>query len=246
MLHSPGTQVETAFLAETPVQMAERVFRLYRPRTELAGVRVDFRPFANANSAVRFEKGLLLLRISDLLEGAPAAVLEGLVHLLIAKMFRGEAPAALTRRYKLHVNSADFRRMVHTVRQQRGRKTIYAPRGRHYDLDAIFDDLNQRFFHGLMAKPVLGWSLRRSRTLLGHYDPSHNVIVLSRILDGAQVPAVAVEYVMYHEMLHLRYPTEHKGTRRSIHTKEFRAAEKLFPRFDEAQAVLKRLSWHVD
>ena len=42
--------------------------------------------------------------------------------------------------------------------------------------------------------------------MLGHYDPSHNAIVISRILDAAAVPRLVVEYVMFHEMLHLRIP----------------------------------------
>ena len=241
MLHSPAAQVETGFLIETPPAMAERVFRAYRPRAVLAGVRVEFRKFANVNSTIRFQQGALLLRISDLLESAPAHVLEALMHMLMAKMFRYEVPAAMLRRYKLHINSADFRRGVHAIRQQRGRKVIYAPQGRCYDLGAIFEELNLRFFHGLMSRPGLGWSIRKSRTLLGHYDPSHNVIVLSRLLDAATVPRLAVEYVMYHEMLHLRFPTEHRGTRRCVHTKGFKAAEKEFPHLDEALAMLKRL-----
>jgi hypothetical protein len=246
MLHSPGAQVETGFLIETPPQMAERVFRAYRPSATLAAVRVEFKKFANVNSTVRFERDTLLLRISDLLEGAPAHVLEALMHMLIGKMFGYEVPANYLRRYKLHVNHADFRRGVHAVRQQRGRKVIYAPQGHHYNLEEVFADMNLRFFHGLMPSPTLGWSTRRSRTLLGHYDPSHNMIVLSRLLDSPHVPRLAVDYVMYHEMLHVRYPTEHRGTRRTVHTKEFKAAEKLFPQLDEANAILKRLSWNLD
>ena len=246
MLHSPGAQVETGFLIETPPQMAERIFQAYRPRTALRAVRVEFKKFANANSKVRFEREELLLRISDLLEGAPAHVLEALMHMLIGRMFGFEVPGVYRRRYLLHVNQADFRRSVHTVRQERGRKVIYAPQGHCYNLEEIFAEINLRFFHGLMAKPALGWSTRKSKTLLGHYDPSHNMIVLSRMLDAPGVPRLAVEYVMYHEMLHVRYPTQHRGTRRTVHTREFKAAEKLFPRLDEANAMLKRLSWNVD
>ena len=77
----------------------------------------------------------------------------------------------------------------------------------------MFEELNFRYFHGLMARPMLGWSPYASRTMLGHYDPSHNAIVLSRILDRAETPRLAVEYVLFHEMLHLRHPAEHIGAR---------------------------------
>jgi hypothetical protein len=42
-------------------------------------------------------------------------------------------------------------------------------------------------------------------------------------------------------MLHLRYPVEHSGTRRCVHTREFKAEEKKFPRFQEAKELLKKL-----
>ena len=87
----------------------------------------------------------------------------------------------------------------------------------------------------------IGWSPNASRTLLGHYDSSHNAIVLSRILDRPDTPKLAVEYVLFHEMLHLRHPAEHNGSRRCVHTKAFKEAEKQFEHLREAKALLKKL-----
>ena len=61
------------------------------------------------------------------------------------------------------------------------------------------------------------------------------------MFDSLAVPRLALEYVMFHEMLHLRYPVEHRGARRCVHTYEFRAAEKQFPQLKEAKAILKTL-----
>jgi predicted metal-dependent hydrolase len=91
-----------------------------------------------------------------------------------------------------------------------------------------------------MAQPQLGWSLRPSRTTLGHYDPSHHAIVLSALLDSEKAPETIVRFVMFHEMLHLRHPTEHRGVRRCVHTKEFKIAEKQFDSYREATAELKK------
>jgi hypothetical protein len=77
--------------------------------------------------------------------------------------------------------------------------------------------------------------------MLGHFDPSHNAIIISRIFDRPDQPVLAVEYVMFHEMLHLRYPVDHNGARRRVHTKEFREAEKKFPQLLEVKEILKRL-----
>jgi predicted metal-dependent hydrolase len=114
------------------------------------------------------------------------------------------------------------------------------PQGKHYDLEQIFEDLNLRYFNGLMARPTLGWSVKSSRTTLGHYDPSHHVIVLSTLLDSPQAAKLIVDFVMFHEMLHLKYPTQHRGVRRCVHTPEFKAAEREFEKYREAQTELRR------
>lgn len=233
--------VESALLFETREEMIARVFRHWKPRTAVPPIRLEFRRFANANSTIELRDGVLRLRLSDLLEGAPAPVLEALVHILICKLFRKEIPAAYTHRYRLYLNRQDVRRTLSLVREQRGRKFVSGPKGEHYDLDPLFDELNLEYFHGLMGKPRLGWSRQRSRTLLGHYDPTHNAIILSRLLDDAQVPRFVVRYVLFHEMLHLEHPVEHRGVRRRVHTRAFREAEQRFPEFKEAREALKQL-----
>jgi hypothetical protein len=97
--------------------------------------------------------------------------------------------------------------------------------------------MNVQYFDGMLGRPQLGWSRGSSRSMLGHFDPSHNAIIISRIFDGNTVPALALEYVMYHEMLHLRFPVDHTGARRRVHTKEFREAEKKFPSLKEAKEL---------
>jgi len=51
-----------------------------------------------------------------------------------------------------------------------------------------------------------------------------------------------VEYVVFHEMLHMRFPTERRGHRRVMHSPEFRKAEKEFPKYKIAIGQLKRLT----
>jgi hypothetical protein len=212
-----------------------------RPRTPIPLIRVEFRRYANANAQVRWHDGLLLVRLADTLESAPDEVLEALAQILLSKLFRRPVPAASNDRYRRYLNRRDIRRSLDLVRQIRGRKRVEHPQGCKFDLEQMFEDLNFRYFFGLMARPRLGWSPNASRTLLGHYDSSHNAIVLSRILDRPDTPKLAVEYVLFHEMLHLRHPAEHNGARRCVHTKAFKEAEKQFEHLREAKALLKKL-----
>jgi hypothetical protein len=212
-----------------------------RPRTPIPLVRVEFRRYANANAQVRWHDGLLLVRLADTLEGAPEEVIEALAEILLSKLFRRPVPAASNERYRRYLNRRDIRRSLDLVRQIRGRKRLEHPQGCKFDLEQIFEDLNFKYFYGLMARPRIGWSPNASRTLLGHYDSSHNAIVLSRILDRPDTPKLAVEYVLFHEMLHLRHPAEHNGARRCVHTKAFKEAEKQFEHLREAKALLRKL-----
>ncbi len=233
--------LESLILFETPEQIFTRVFRELKPRTPPPPTSIEFCRFANANSFIRLEDGRLHVRITDVLEGAPAPILEALAHILLGKLYRRETARSWSDRYRRYLNRKDIRRTLHLVRQTRGRKLYTSPRGRHYDLEQMFENLNFRYFHGLMARPALGWSRQPSRTTLGHYDASHNAIVLSSILDRESVAPIAVEYVMFHEMLHLRFPVDHRGARRCVHTPEFKQAEKEFEGFAEAKELLKRL-----
>ncbi len=234
-------QVQSTLLFESVEQIYSRVFRQLRPRTVLPDIVIRYCRFANVNSFIRLAEGRMEVRIADVLEGAPAPIQEALAFILLGKLFRKPIPDSYGHRYRLWLNRSDVRRQVSLLRRVRGRKFLSAPQGQCYDLEPMFEELNQRFFDGLMARPALGWSLRPSRTLLGHYDPAHHAIVLSKILDRDAVPRLAVEYVLYHEMLHLRHPTVHKGARRCVHTPEFKAAEKLFPGLVDARAALKLL-----
>jgi hypothetical protein len=233
--------LQSSLFFETPEEIYARVFRELKPRTPLPECRVEFCRFANADSFIRLEEGRLEVRISDLLAGAPAPVMEALAHILLGKLYRRTVPRLYSHRYRLYLNRRDVRRQAHLVRQIRGRKFLSGPRGQHHDLEEIFERLNQQFFGGLLGRPRLGWSRRPSRAMLGHFDPSHNAIIISRIFDQPAAPVLALDYVMFHEMLHLRYPVDHSRSRRSVHTREFREAEKEFPRLKEVKEILKRL-----
>jgi predicted metal-dependent hydrolase len=223
------------------LELFQETYRELRPASSLPELNIEFFAFANVNNTIRLRNGRLLVRLSDLLEGAPETVLRAIAHILLAKMYRKPIDRGHAARYRKYVASHEIVRKAHLVRQMRGHKRLRPPQGHFYDLDAIFEDLNTRFFHGLMARPRMSWSQTRTRRILGHYDPAHNAIIISRIFDHFAVPRYAVEYIVYHEILHLKHPVKLRGSRRCVHSAEFQAEEKLFPQLAEANAFLKRL-----
>jgi hypothetical protein len=223
------------------LELFQQSYTELRPGASLPEFKIEFFAFANVNNTIRLRDGRLLVRLSDLLEGAPETILKAIAHILLAKMYRRPIDRGQAARYRKYVASHEIVRKARLVRQMRGRKLLLSPRGHFYDLDAIFEDLNHRFFHGLMARPRMSWSQTKTRRILGHYDPAHNAIVISRIFDHPAMPRYVLEYIVYHEMLHLKHPVKLRGSRRCVHSPEFQAEEKLFPGVADANAFLKRL-----
>ena len=204
-------------------------------------IHVRFRRFTSLNTTIRLRAGEIHVSLSDLLEGAPESVIRAIAHILLAKLYRKPIDAAQNARYKRFASSNAVVRQTELIRHARGTKRFYGPQGRYFHLDDVFDSLNTRFFGGLMGRPELTWSEHLAKRSLGHYDAAHNTIVVSRVFDRPSSPRYALEYLLYHEMLHLKHPVRMRGLRRCVHSAEFKAEEAQFPQLAEAQAFIRRL-----
>ena len=216
-------------------------YRALRPRAPMPPLEVKFRRFTSLNTTIRLREGHLIVRLSDLLEHAPEAVQRAIAHILLAKLYRKPVAAAQSDRYRRYTQSEPVARQAERIRQTRGRKRISSPLGHLYDLDEVFEAVNRRFFHGLLGRPTLTWSEHVAKRMLGHYDSAHNTIVVSRVFDRPGTPRYAIEYLLYHEMLHLKHPVQVRAGRRCVHSREFQAEDRLVPELEQAREFLKRL-----
>jgi hypothetical protein len=219
----------------------EEEYRELRPRAPMPPFHIRFRRFTSLNTTIRLREGQIHVSLSDLLEGAPEPVLRAIAHILLAKLYRKPLDGAHTARYRRFTSSESVIRQTELVRQTRGRKNRIGPIGEYYNLEEVFDCLNRRFFFGLLGRPELTWSGAVAKRSLGHYDPAHNTIVVSKVFDRRNTPRYAIEYLLYHEMLHLKHPVKVKGGRRCVHPRAFQAEERLFPELALAKEYLKRL-----
>ncbi|HKR02863.1 MAG TPA: SprT-like domain-containing protein [Pyrinomonadaceae bacterium] len=201
-------------------------------------IEVKFYPYAGINHKIRLRSGRVYVRISDIFKNAPPEVLRAIAFILTARLLSKRTPEIHERVYRAYAYSPQVLRAQDLARRQRGRKIVSSARGRVYDLDKMFQRLNRRYFDGRIEKPVLTWSQRRTRRILGHHDAAHDTIVISKTLDDAEVPEWFVEYVLYHEMLHIKHPARLIKGRRYYHTNAFRSEEQRFPFYEEAQRLL--------
>jgi hypothetical protein len=222
-------------------QIFARAFRAIRPRTPLPELQVRFHPYADVNNVIRLRGGRLEVGLSDLLEAAPPTVVEAIAFILLSKLFRKPVPRRYQTRYRQFLNRRHIRDRIHAIRRVRGRKWIGDPAGENFDLEEVFDRLNEKYFGNLLGRPRLSWSRTVSRTLLGHWDAAHNAIIVSKVFDRPATPRYLLEYILYHEMLHLKYPVDHRRARRRVHSAEFRAEERRFAYYAQAKRLLDEL-----
>jgi hypothetical protein len=239
---SPGPRVLTSILvASDLIPIFQEEYRALRPRAPMPPFAIRFRRFTSLNTTIRLREGKIFVSLSDLIEGAPESVIRAIAHILLAKLYRKDIDPSHNVRFKRFTTSAAVTRQTELIRHARGSKRYSGPQGHYYNLEEVFDALNTRFFGGLLGRPELTWSEGMAKRSLGHYDAAHNTIVVSRVFDRPSSPRYAIEYLLYHEMLHLKHPVRMRGLRRCVHSREFKADEALFPELRQALAFIKRL-----
>lgn len=210
-------------------------FSFYDKKIKTPKVEVEFYPYVNVNSRIKSSNGTVYVRIAELLNNAPLEIHKALSLILVAKLLGKKVPADARNIYREFLNKEDFQEKAIKHKRKTGRKVLTSPKGNVYDLDKIFGKLNLVYFQNDIEKPELSWSQRRTYRRLGHHDPVHNAIIISKSLDEKSVPKYVVEYVLYHEMLHIKHPVYQKNGRRCVHTPKFKRDEENFPYYEDAE-----------
>ncbi|HEX5411791.1 MAG TPA: M48 family peptidase [Terriglobia bacterium] len=226
---------------ESPEFVFTRVFRRLGIRRSMPDFNVEYRAFSSLRSQIALDGNRARVRISDILAKAPPIVLEALAEILLAQLFSRRPSQEARECYMAYIYDPAVRSRVEETRRSRGRIRLLPARGRFYDLAEIFGRLNHRFFNDELSPCRIGWSPRASRSVLGRYDPAHHTITISKSLDSESIPLEIVEYLIFHEMLHIRIPLERHGSRRVIHPRAFREAEKAFPDYRRVRDRLKKI-----
>ena len=218
-----------------------RVFRRLGIRRPVPDFHIEYRPFSSLRSNIALDGNRARVRISDVLVEAPPIVLEALAEILLTQLFCRQPSEEARECYMAYIYEPAVRSRVDEARRTRGRVRLLPARGRRFDLEEIFSRLNHRFFNNELSSCRIGWSTRPSRSVLGRYDPAHHTITISKSLDADSIPLDIVEYLVFHEMLHIRIPLERCGSRRVIHSRAFREAERKFPNYRRVRDRLKKI-----
>ncbi len=213
----------------------EEAFQTVNSKSQTPEIDVRFYPYIGINHTIRIREQKAFIRLAEISRNLPLEAQKALAFILVAKLFRKKVPIQAKETYRSFIKTEEFRKKVDRNKRAKGRKIITTSKGDIYDLDEIFRHLNQIYFDSKIPLPVLTWSARKTFRILGHHDSTHETIVVSHSLNARQVPKYVVEFVVFHEMLHIFHPTIHRSGRRYNHTPAFRRNEKQFAYFEEAE-----------
>ncbi len=223
-------------------QLYVSAFRAFDKKRPIPAVSVEFYRYVGLRHTIRIRDGAVFVRLSDLTRDAPETVQQALAQILTAKILKRRVPPRAAETYQEFVRQSHVVEQASAQRRTRGRKIVTAARGAVYDLSEIFREINQKYFQNSIAEPVLSWSRQKTFRIFGHHDALHETVVISRTLDDRRVPRFVVEFVLYHELLHIKHPTQTVNGRRRIHSQAFRRDERKFPDYETAEKWLERLA----
>jgi len=165
------------------------------------------RRFSAYNGNIRATHREVVVGLSKDWHGRDPDIIQGLVELLLGKLFKKKAK---TERMALY---QDFLLYVH--REQKT-KVVEDP-----VLKESYDRVNAKYFNNSFEMPNLTWG-QDSKRKLGHYHYGSDTVMLSTILKEEQR---FLDFVMYHELLHKKHGITRGGR---AHTKAFRDDEARF------------------
>jgi hypothetical protein len=215
-------------------------FSYYDPSRGDAEIDVSFYPYVGINHTIRVREGKIFVRIGEVCREMPLMPHKGLAFILVGKLMRKRLPKGAREAYSAYIKSTEVRERAVDRKREHGRKVVTTSKGSVYDLEEIFAAINKQYFSGSIQTPALTWSANKTFRILGHHDATHDHITISRSLDAARVPRYVVEYVLYHEMLHIHHPTKHVNGRRYNHTAAFKRDERKFAYFVQAEKWIEQ------
>ncbi|AXR61373.1 DUF45 domain-containing protein [Leptospira mayottensis] len=219
--------------------LEKRIFAFYKiPKGKiLVGKKIEakFFPYSNLGSSIRISSGKLEFKIHSLYLKSEPGNLEAVIDLLLYKLLKQPIPDELESTIRKFYES-------HTTQKNRtnkNKKRIEHSTIQNQKLRLILENVNESYLKIDLSDLEIFWGKSKSTTRLGHYDPTHKMIVINPILSLESIPNFVLEYIVFHELLHVHFPVARKKGRNVIHGKEFKIFEKKFSDYKRANAWLK-------
>ncbi|MBO4348534.1 MAG: M48 family metallopeptidase [Candidatus Methanomethylophilaceae archaeon] len=175
------------------------------------------------------------LVITRYLEDAPQEVIDDVIRFLLDRK-GGYRPE----RFEEYIATDEFILSKRPLFLEESRKFKCTSEG---EFRSLADSAQRLLDSGLLdaedlQNTYITWSKRRAVRTLGVCYAMFRVISITPALDTLDVPEQCLDFVVYHEFLHLRV-----GVRigKRNHNKSFRDQERMFPNHEEVEKELRKL-----
>lgn len=220
----------------------ESAFKDAAARIGAGPVRAEFFPYSELKHTWTRAGRRANFKISDYLENAPDEVLGSLGIYLVSRAFGKDCGRDLRMAYIAYASSSEMWEAARDRYLGRAKNLSFEVKGRSRNLRTVFDYVNSYYFCRKAPEPTLAWVSESPRRRLGYYFEPLRILATNRSLDSDTVPRYVLEFVVYHELLHHLRAGDGQALRRVHHTKEFRAQERGFLHFDEAEGWLRKIA----
>jgi len=182
--------------------------------------------------------GFVDVIVTDYLMDAPDDVIIDFSKTVVGTI--GNRTPVYGKTYLEWVRSDDYINKKRKLYLKRSRNLTGSPEGNERN---IIDSLDRLLDSGLLDPSGLDnsfftWTNTPNVRKVGFCSPMMRVVGISCALDDVEVPEFVLDYVVFHESLHLAQGYV-PGQR--PHSKKFRSDERRYPKYEEAERFLRSL-----
>lgn len=218
--------------AVKPLEPSQEILELHRELEIHSKKKLELKINDNRSTmlSVKWEADRTRVSLHRIFLEAPDNVMQALACYIA----RGNVHLAPTIRVFIEENlkKLDYSHLVHHLK--------LTTQGQVYNLQTLYDSVNAEYFNSQLKLSITWFGnackRNRSRLTFGLYHDQLKLIKIHRILDGVEIPEYLIKFIIYHEILHCVSPSYYDDKQvHHIHSKEFKALEKLYRHYEKAQ-----------
>ena len=199
---------------------------------------VILKSLAHINYAYRIKGQGIQIELSDYLEEAPDNVLRDVCRSIVQWSLgrRFSAPQSLSD----YIHSDSFIVSNRPKYLRRSRSFLMSQQGRNKNLIDSVERLmyNDLVYDDDIRNSYFTWATHMAKYRFGQCNQTFRVVSVNPILDSDDIPDHVLDYVVYHEILHLRQDMSKKHR---PHNAQFKSWEHMFPGYEEANRYLRNI-----
>lgn len=180
-------------------------------------------------------------QVSDYLMDAPKEVIEGLARTLMAKI-AGSEKRPYSEEMCQWVTADEFAKFKQPIYIRRSRDLARTHEGKTRDLKKSFQRLKVLGLVKDDPQTVITWTKEPNIRRVGYCSVLMKVLAISSVFDNEEIPEFVLDYVLYHEYVHMTQGLIFFGKE---HDEDFIELERLHPRSKEAEDWLNKLCLYL-